>query len=138
MALVLDTSVLYAALDESDPRHADCDALIVDATETLVIPAPVLVEVDYWIRKFASPDVWMAFCEDVAAGNYQPFALDAGLLLAAAKLQVRYADLPLGFVDASVFVACSALGEKRVATLDRRHFSILRTEDGGALNLLPA
>lgn len=44
---------------------------------------------------------------------------------------------PLGFVDAAVFVACVALGEEKVATLDRRHFSVLRTEAGRALDLLP-
>jgi hypothetical protein len=36
-----------------------------------------------------------------------------------------------------VFVACQSLNETKVATLDRRHFSMLRTQDGQALDILP-
>lgn len=50
MALILDTGPLYASLDRSDQDHAACRALIEAADEPLVIPAPVLVEVDYWIH----------------------------------------------------------------------------------------
>lgn len=50
MALILDTGPLYALLDPSDADHARCRALIEGADEPLVIPAPVLVEVDYWIH----------------------------------------------------------------------------------------
>jgi hypothetical protein len=137
LALVVDTGVLYGTLNEADSRHAECESLLLDATETLVVPVPVLVELEYWLRKVASPEAWLAFCEDVDAGVYTLFALEAKQLVTAARLQVRYADLPLGLVDAAVFVTCAALGERKVATLDRRHFSILRTEDGRALEIVP-
>jgi len=39
--------------------------------------------------------------------------------------------------SAAVFLTCVELGEDKVATLDHRHFSVLRTEDGRALRLLP-
>jgi uncharacterized protein len=138
MALVLDTGVLYAALDASDPDHEACAKLLQEGQELFLIPAPVLVELDYWIRKFSSAQVWLRFCEDVGAGAYTIVPLDATLLLEAAGLQARYADLPLGLVDAAVFATCESLGERKVATLDRRHFSILRTREGAALDLLPA
>jgi predicted nucleic acid-binding protein len=51
VALVLDTGPLYASLDRSDDDHDACRALIESAREPLVIPAPVLVEVDYWIHQ---------------------------------------------------------------------------------------
>ena len=47
MALILDTGPLYASLDRNDADHAACKTLIEQAEEPLVIPAPVLVEVDY-------------------------------------------------------------------------------------------
>ncbi len=137
MALVLDTGVIYAALYEDDPAHQACAELLEGAEEQLVIPSPVLVEVDYWVRQAASADVWLALCEDVVAGAYSLWALDPTSALRAAHLQARFADQPIGFVDAAVVVACEALGEDKVATLDHRHFSILRTEDGRALHLLP-
>ncbi len=47
MALILDTGPLYASLDRSDADYAACRKLIEEVDEPLVIPAPVLVEVDY-------------------------------------------------------------------------------------------
>ena len=137
MALVLDTGVLYAALDEHDPDHEACTQLLSSMNEDLVIPEPVLVELDYWVRKFASPDAWLVFCEDIASGAYTLFCLNRDSALAAARLEASYTDLRLGFVDAAVFVVVEALGETKVATLDHRHFSTLRTARGRALTLLP-
>ena len=137
MALVLDTGVIFAALDQTDADHLACDKLIAESEEQLVIPGPVLVELDYMVRKHAGVDAWLTFCEDVAAGGYAVFRVDAPLVEQAAQIQARFADQPIGFVDASVVATCEALGENKVATLDHRHFSILRTKDGEALELLP-
>lgn len=138
MALVLDTGVLYAALDESDADHEACRDLLGESDEQPVIPAAVLVELEYWVRKFASSSEWLLFCEDVHAGSYAIYPLDSALLLRAARLQAKYADVPLGLVDATVFSTCEAVGEDKVATLDRRHFSLLKTEEGRTLSILPA
>jgi predicted nucleic acid-binding protein len=137
VALVLDTGVLYAALDAADRDHSACARLIETADEQLIVPAAVLVELDYFVRKFASADAWLVFTEDVHAGAYAVYPLDPPTLLMAARIQSKYADLPLGLVDASVFAVCQALGEPKVATLDRRHFGILRTEDDHVLEVLP-
>jgi uncharacterized protein len=137
VALVLDTGVLYAALDEADPDHEACADLLTTTSEQLVIPAPVLVELDYWVRKFGSPDVWLTFCEEVVAGGYVVYQLDAQLLLAAGQLEAKYSDLSLGIVDAAVFATCQAIGERKVATLDHRHFGVLRTAEGHALEIIP-
>ena len=55
MALILDTGPLYASLDRDDAAYRSCRALIEDATEQLIIPAPVLVEVDYWSHQLRAP-----------------------------------------------------------------------------------
>ena len=138
MALVLDTSVLLAALDAEDPAHEECARLLEDVREEFVIPAPVLVELDYWMSVRATPDAWLAFCEQVASGAYEIHDLTREELVAAAGTQVRYGEMSLDFVDASVFVTCQARGERKVATLDRRDFSVLRLPDGSVLEILPA
>jgi uncharacterized protein len=53
-----------------------------------------------------------------------------------AELVARYSDLPLGTVDASVVAAAERLGARSVATLDRRHFTVVRPAHVGTL-LLP-
>jgi predicted nucleic acid-binding protein len=137
VTLVLDTGVIYAALDEGEPAHEQCRGLLEGSREQLLIPSPVLVELDYLLRKYASADAWAGFCEDIRGGAYGIWQLDAAQLVDAADLETRYADLRLGLVDAAVFSTCDLLGEDKVATLDHRHFSTLRTKVGKALQLLP-
>ena len=72
MALVLDTGVIYAALDENDADHGRCAALIASTDETLVVPSPVLVELDYWLRKNATIDAWLAFADDLGSAAIAP------------------------------------------------------------------
>ena len=46
--------------------------------------------------------------------------------------------LPVGFVDAAVLTVVERLGEPKLATLDRRHFTLMRPRHVEALELLPA
>lgn len=57
--------------------------------------------------------------------------------LRIAELVARYRDLPLGTVDASVVTAAERLGITEIATLDRRHFTVVRPVHVGAFTLLP-
>jgi predicted nucleic acid-binding protein len=49
----------------------------------------------------------------------------------------QYADLPLGVVDAAVVATAERLGVTEVATLDRRHFTVVRPRHTPTLTLLP-
>ena len=53
------------------------------------------------------------------------------------ELMDRYADQDLGFVDAAVVTVAERLDERKVATLDRRHFAVVRPRHVDALALLP-
>ena len=138
MSLVLDTGPVLALLDADDPDHARCVDLVLSTEENLVVPAATLVEVDYWCRKLMGADVFATFVDDIALGAYQLLSLDPVGVARAVALERRYADLRLGLVDASVIVTCELLGETKVATLDQRHFSVVRPAHCEALTLLPA
>lgn len=58
-------------------------------------------------------------------------------LMRMAGLVARYHDLPLGSVDASVIAAAERRGVAAIATLDRRHFSVVRPAHTKAFALLP-
>jgi len=45
---------------------------------------------------------------------------------ACASRIARYADLKLGFIDAAIVAIAERLRERRLATLDRRHFETIR------------
>ena len=138
MALILDTGPLYAALDRSDQDHAVCRAMIERAEEPLVIPSPVLVEVDYWIGQRLTPGVLVALLADIESGAYRVENLQPADYTRIGELCDRYADADIGFVDAAVFAVVERLHESKLATLDRRHFSLLRPRHRDAISLVPA
>ena len=137
MALILDTGPLYASLDRSDADYAACRRLIEKANEPLVIPAPVLVEVDYWIHVRLHPGVLVALLDDIIAGAYRVEELQSEDYKRIRELCDRYADTDVGFVDAAVFAIVERLNEPKLATLDHRHFRVLRPRHTDALRLLP-
>jgi uncharacterized protein len=136
VSLVLDTGPIVAALNKADQDHERCAALI-DSVGDLIIPSPVLVEVDYWLTKLAGPDVWSGFIADILRGAYRMIQPTETDIDRAAELESQYHDLDLGFVDASVIAICERLGETQVATLDRRHYSVVRPRHCSHLTLLP-
>jgi predicted nucleic acid-binding protein len=138
VALILDTGPLYASLDRSDADHAACRALIESTDELLVIPAPVLVEVDYWIHRRLHPGALVALLADIEAGAYIVADLDAPGYARVRELCDRYADADIGLVDAAVLAIVERLNEPKLATLDRRHFGMLRPRHREAIELLPA
>jgi predicted nucleic acid-binding protein len=137
MALVLDTGPILALLDAADPDHERCVELVEQLAEDLIVPSPVLVEVDYWTIKLLGYEAWEIFVADLAGGAYRLEALELDDLRRAAELERTYANLDLGLVDASVLAICERLDERKVATLDRRDFSVVRPRHCSALELLP-
>lgn len=137
MALVLDTGPIVALLDAADPEHERCVAMVRSVREDLVVPAAVLVEVDYWLLKLYGHEPWQTFVEDLARGAYRLHPLSEETLSRAAQLEREYASLDLGLVDASVIATCEELDEPKVATLDRRDFSAVRPRHRDYLTLLP-
>ena len=138
MALILDTGPLYATLDRSDSAHEACRALVENADEAVVIPAPVLVEVDYWIHQRLTPGALVALLADIEAGAYRIEDLVPTDYTRVRQLCDRYADSDIGFVDAAVLAVVERLNEPKLATLDRRHFGLLRPRHIDALAFLPA
>ena len=137
MALILDTGPLYASLDRSDDSHHRCRRLIESTDEALLIPAPVLVEVDYLIHRSLHPGVLVSLLADLESGAYEVVNVTADDHRRVAELCDRYADADIGYVDAAVLAIVERLNEPKLATLDHRHFGVLRPRHVDALRLLP-
>lgn len=135
MALIIDTGPLVALLDATDPDHERCSELLQHATEPRVVPVCVLVEVEYLLRPW--PEAFAALLAEFGAGGLELLELPMQWLLRAGELVARYRDLPLGLVDATVVASTEMLAETKLATLDQRHFTVVRPAHTTALTLLP-
>jgi uncharacterized protein len=135
VTLLPGTGPVVAAIDRSDNHHARCAALLEAAEGLLLIPTTVLVEV-CWLAG-ERPDIEAAFLEAIAAGEFEHVPLTTADIARTAELVRTYADLPLGAVDASVIAVAERLKLTSVATLDQRHFTVVRPKHAEALNLLP-
>jgi predicted nucleic acid-binding protein len=104
---------------------------------TLIIDCALVTEVAYLVATRLGVDPEVRLLGDFAAGTLLAEPVAAGDWLRMAELVARYSDLPLGTVDASVVAAAERLGARSVATLDRRHFTVVRPAHVGTFELLP-
>ena len=102
------------------------------------MPALVVSEVAHLLATRVGTGAELRFLADLAAGD---FIVDAPMPAdweRVTQLVARYRDMRLGTVDASVVAVAERLGITRIATLDRRHFSVVRPRHVEAFELLPA
>ena len=137
MPLVLDTGPIYSSIDRSDPDHRAVVELLRSTPRPHVVAEPVLVEVDYWIRKLLDTSALDAFVSDIVAGRYELVSLDGDDLVRVVELESRYADADLGFVDASIVAICERLDIATLATFDHRDFGMIRPRHRRHLELVP-
>ncbi len=97
----------------------------------------MVTEVTYLIGSRLGVRAEIKFLGDLASGGLGVEPVAAADWLRIAELVARYGDLPLGTVDASVVTAAERLGVHEIATLDRRHFGVVRPGHVDAFDLLP-
>lgn len=137
MIVVADTGPLYALVDRGDAWH---DRIVVWWSKnraTIVVPVCVLPEVAYLLHTRIGPVAEEAFIQAVADGEFVVEQLDPDDVARAAEVMRQYADLGLGFVDATVVAAAERLDSRDILTTDRKHFSVVRPQHARAFTLLP-
>ena len=137
MALICDTGPLYAAMDIADQDHVACARLLETTDEQVLVPSPVVVELDWLVGQRLGPDAFLSFLADSLDGLLEVVDLQTQDYLRVRELLDRYRDLALGFVDAAVLSVVERLGETKLATLDHRHFTIVRPRHVPAIRLVP-
>ena len=97
----------------------------------------MVTEVAYLVGTRLGSEAEVRFIGDLASGDFQVEPVAASDWLRIAELVHLYRDLPLGTVDASVVAASERLGVTTVATIDRRHFTVVRPSHCDRLSILP-
>lgn len=138
--IVCDTGPLVAAALANDRDHKACldrfNGLHAVGTR-LLVPAPVVAEVGYLLAREAGAYVESLFLRSLAEGVFTAVELTEADYARMADLVLTYASLPLGTTDASVIAVAERLNLTEMATLDRRHFTVVRPDHVRALALLP-
>ncbi|TIC88249.1 PIN domain-containing protein [Nocardioides sp. GY 10113] len=139
--IICDTGPIFAAADRRDADHHACVELFTGlrlAGRRLLLPPTVLAEVGYMLEAKVGAFAEAAFLESVAAGGFELVNLTQPDVARIAELVSRYDDLPLGTTDASVIALAERLGVEEIATLDHRHFRVVRPRHVESFVLLPA
>jgi predicted nucleic acid-binding protein len=105
--------------------------------EPLVIPQLVVGESAYLVGRIGGTAAEVRLLRELEASSLSFEPLEPGDLGRIAELVETYADLRLGSVDAAVIATAERLGASTIATLDRRHFSVVRPSHVDAFQLVP-
>lgn len=136
---IVDTGPLVALVDADDAHHLACrkwyDSI---SPKDLVIPAPVIAEACYLIGKYLGARMESGFLLDLSRRAYGTVtAVTPEDLSRMSMLVGIYENLPLGGTDACVVAVAERLGTVKIATIDRRHFSVVRPAHASGFELYP-
>jgi predicted nucleic acid-binding protein len=135
--IVIDTGPVVANANRKDDYHPQCVDLLQSFPGPLLLPAPLLAEIGYILFSRAGAKAEADFLRDVADGVYELVSVTPSEVNRAADLVEQYSDLPLGTADAFVVAVAEKFRAVNVATLDRRHFSVVRPSHVPAFALFP-
>lgn len=135
--ILADTSGLLAFFNRSEPTHRAVVEVVEAEDAALVVSPFVIAELDYLIASRLGVDAEMTALDELASGAYVLASFDTSDLVRASQVVARYRDQQVGLADASLVVLAERYETKRILTLDRRHFGVMRPPGGGRFSILP-
>lgn len=135
--LIIDTGVIVAAADRNDPHYKACAELLESAQGPLITSPMVVAEAAYLINRELGPTAEQALYTAIIDDALMVESLTHADWVRVRELVGQYQNLPLGGTDASVIALAERFSAEHVATLDHRHFNIVRPAHTTALTLLP-
>ena len=135
--MIVDTSALLAYFDTNEPDHDDVAAVIEKSEESLVVSPYVVAELDYLVATRVGVDAELTVLRELSSGAWDLAAFEASDLELAGSIIKKYRDQQIGVADAGNVVLADRYRTRTIATLDRRHFTVLRPIQGGRFTLVP-
>ncbi len=133
---IVDTSALLAFFDASEPDHQAVSEVLA-AADVLVVSPYVVAELDYLVATRHGLKDELAVLDELAGGAWDLAAFDEAGLRRARGVIASYLDQQIGVADASIVVLAERYRTRTIASLDHRHFDVLRSLDGGYFEVLP-
>lgn len=134
--MIVDTGILVALADRGDRNHRAAAAVFA-LPDPKTVPEPVVVEADRMILTHMGVEAEIALLRALGEGTFAIEAPTAQDRRRALELVETYRDARIGYVDATTIALAERLKDPRVATFDRRDFSLVRPRHVDAFELLP-
>lgn len=135
--IVVDTSGLLSAIDESQAYHKECASLLTGAAPPFLLSPFVLAELDYLLMRHIGAGAQSSFLDEVSAGVYQLESFEKADIARAKEIIDQYADLAIGLADASLVVLAERHSTVNILTLDLRHFRSIRIDRRKRFKIYP-
>jgi uncharacterized protein len=135
--MIVDTSALLAYFDTDEPDHEAVARVIDTSRELLVVSPYVVAELDYLIATRVGLDAELAVLRELSTGAWELASFGEPDLELAATVITKFHDQRIGVADASNVVLANRYGMRKIVTLDRRHFAVLRPISGGRFAISP-
>ncbi len=134
---LIDSSFLAVLYNPTDPKHRRAASFVkIDRTPRL-IPEVTLPEVTFLIRRAGGVPVVTLFLGSFIATKPILQTLVLADLARAQEIMLAYPGAEFDLVDCCIMALTERLDIVRVATFDRRDFSIFRPSHCDYLELLP-
>ncbi len=98
----------------------------------------MLAELDYLVATRHGVDDELAVLDELAGGAWHLAAFDEEDLRRARMVIAGHRNQEIGVADASIVVLAMRHRTRTIASLDHRHFDVLRSLEGGSFEVLPS
>lgn len=135
--LLVDTSALLAFFDSSEPAHESVTPALTRPAQVLVVSPFVVAELDCLVATRHGVDAELSVLRELGSGAWELAPWSDRLMLTCADVISSFADQEIGVTDASLVALAEQYDTLDIATLDLRHFRVLRSRDGRPFTIHP-
>jgi uncharacterized protein len=137
MTIITDSSFIYALYNTGDSRHQEAIDFATRYTEGTFIPDVILPEVGYLLLRDLGYHGVQKFLECFRRINASLVSIERTDLTRIHEISIQYFSAEFDVVDCCIMAIAERLKITRIATFDRRDFSIFRPRHCDHLELLP-
>ncbi len=139
MMIIADTSYLFAVHNPKDINHELASDFALDRTQVkLLVPDVVLPELAYLAVRDLGYAGLHSVLESLRLSDIELLLLQMIDLERVCEIAETYSSAEFDIVDCCIMAIAERLGITRIATFDRRDFSIFRPQHCDFFELLPA
>ncbi len=138
MTVITDTSYLYAIYNPKDINHQiAADFAFETITDVMLVPDVVLPELAYIFVRDMGYAGLQSLLDNFRISEVELVPLEKDDLSRMRQITATYASAKFDIVDCCIMALAERLQITRIATFDRRDFSIFRPRHCDFLELLP-